>query len=166
MIHGIQPGPLFITQHADIFWGLVASMWIGNVMLIILNIPLIGIWVRLLSIPPRVLYPVILLLVCVGVYSVNNNVFDVMVTILFGVVGYWLGLYGYPMASLVLGFILSPVMEEHMRRALLISDGDYSVFFRDPIAATFMALTVAAVLLSFRSGVASMMGRRNARGVA
>jgi TctA family transporter len=150
MIHGIQPGPLFMTQHPDIFWGLVASMWIGNVMLLILNIPLIGIWVRLLSIPPRVLYPIILLLVCIGVYSVNNNVFDVLVTIAFGIVGYWLTLFGYPVVSLVLGYILAPRMEEHLRRALLISDGDYSVFLTQPISASFIACTVVAALLSMR----------------
>lgn len=149
MIHGIQPGPLFTTQHPDIFWGLVASMWVGNVLLLILNIPLIGIWVKLLSIPPRVLYPMILLLICIGVYSVNNNVFDVLVTIVFGVVGYWLGLFGYPVVSLILGYILSPMMEEHLRRALLISDGDYGIFVQQPISATFIACTVLIALFSF-----------------
>jgi TctA family transporter len=153
MIHGIQPGPLFITQHPDIFWGLVASMWVGNIMLLVLNIPLIGIWVKLLSIPSRVLYPMILLLVCVGVYSVNNNVFDVMITIVFGVVGYWLGLFGYPVVSLVLGYILSPMMEEHLRRALLLSDGGYAVFVQQPISATFIACTVLVALLSFRKSL-------------
>lgn len=156
MIHGIQPGPLFMSQHPGIFWGLVASMWVGNIMLLILNIPLIGIWVRLLSIPPRILYPLIMLLVCLGVYSVNNNIFDVLVTIIFGFVGYWFGLFGYPMASLVLGYILSPMMEEHLRRALLISDGNYSVFVREPISAGFIAATVLVVLLSFKKSVMSM----------
>jgi TctA family transporter len=156
MIHGIQPGPLFITQHPNIFWGLVASMWIGNIMLLILNIPLIGIWVRLLSIPPRVLYPTILLLVCIGVYSVNNNVFDVVITILSGLVGYGFGLYGYPMAPLVLGFILSPIMEEHLRRALLISDGNYLTFFQHPISATLLALCGVAALLTFRGKMAPL----------
>jgi TctA family transporter len=137
-------------------------MWIGNVLLLILNLPLIGIWVRLLSIPSRVLYPTILLLICIGVYSVNNNVFDVLVTLVFGVVGYGFGLFGYPMASLVLGYILSPVMEEHLRRALLISDGDYSVFFHDPIGGTFMVLTGAVILLSLRSGITALILRRSA----
>lgn len=156
MIHGIQPGPLFMTQHPDIFWGLVASMWVGNVMLLILNIPLIGIWVKLLSIPPRILYPIILLLVCIGVYSVNNNVFDVLVTIVFGMIGYWLTLFGYPIVSLVLGYILSPMMEEHLRRALLISDGTYGVFVTQPISATFIACTTLVALLSMRRFLLSM----------
>jgi TctA family transporter len=165
MIHGIQPGPLFTTQHPDVFWGLVASMWIGNVMLLILNIPLIGIWVKLLSIPPRVLYPTILLLVCVGVYSVNNNVFDVMVTIVFGIVGYGLGIFGYPAVSLVLGYILAAKMEEHLRRALLISDGDYAVFIQEPISATFIVCTVLIALFSFRKFFLSLGdGRTGAEG--
>jgi TctA family transporter len=125
-------------------------------MLLVLNTPLIGIWVKLLSIPPRVLYPTILLLVCIGVYSVNNSVFDVMVTIVFGIAGYWLGLFGYPMVSLILGFILSPLMEEHLRRALLISDGDYAVFIQHPISATFIACTVLVAVLSFRRSLFSL----------
>jgi TctA family transporter len=164
MIHGIQPGPLFITQHPDIFWGLVASMWIGNIMLLILNIPLIGIWIRLLSIPPRILYPAILLLVCIGVYSVNNNVFDVVITIISGLVGYGLGLYGYPMAPLVLGFILSPIMEEHLRRALLISDGNYLTFFQHPISATLLTICGAALLLSLRGKLVPLAAAFRHRG--
>jgi TctA family transporter len=165
MIHGIQPGPLFTTQHPDVFWGLVASMWIGNVMLLILNIPLIGIWVKLLSISPRVLYPTILLLVCVGVYSVNNNVFDVMVTIAFGIVGYGLALFEYPAVSLVLGYILAAKMEEHLRRALLISDGDYAVFLQEPISATFIICTVLIALFSFRKFFLSLSaGKTGAEG--
>jgi len=161
MIHGIQPGPLFMVQQADLFWGIVASMWIGNVLLLVLNIPLIGIWVRILSISPRVLYPTVLLLVCIGVYSVNNNVFDVFVTIVFGIVGYSFGLFGYPMASLVLGFILSPLLDEHLRRSLLISGGDYLVFLQRPISGAFIALTAAVVLLSFRKQLMSVFIRRS-----
>jgi TctA family transporter len=147
MIHGIVPGPLFVSQHADIFWGLLASMWIGNVMLLILNIPLIGIWVRILYIPGHILYPVVLLVICIGVYSVNNAVFDVYVTILFGVIGFIFGKYGYPVAPLVLGFILSPILEEHVRRALLISDGDFSVFLTRPVSAVFIALSILVLLV-------------------
>jgi TctA family transporter len=157
MIHGIQPGPLFMVQQADLFWGVVASMWIGNVLLLVLNIPLIGIWVRILAISPRVLYPTVLVLVCIGVYSVNNNVFDVFATIIFGLVGYSFGLFGYPMASLVLGFILSPLLEEHLRRSLLISDGNYMVFLQRPISGTFIALTALVVLLSFRQKLLSFV---------
>lgn len=149
MIHGIQPGPLFIVQQPELFWGLVASMWIGNVLLLVLNIPLIGVWVRLLSIPPRVLYPAILLLVCLGVYSVNNSVFDVLTTIGFGLAGFILVQFSYPMASLVLGFILSPLLEEHFRRAMLISNGDVLALIQSPISAFFMVLTMVVIVSSF-----------------
>lgn len=147
MVHGIAPGPVFIAQHADIFWGLLASMWIGNVMLLILNIPLIGIWVRLLDVPAHILYPVVLLVICIGVYSINNSLFDVYLAIVFGFVGYALGLFGYPVAPLVLGFILSPILEEHMRRSLLISDGNFLVFVQRPISGTFIALSAVLLML-------------------
>ena len=161
-IHGIQPGPLFIVQQPDLFWGLIASMWVGNVMLLVLNLPMIGLWVRLLSIPPNVLYPAILLLVCMGVFSVNNSTFDVLMTIGFGFIGFGFSLFNYPMASLVLGFILSPVLEEHLRRAMLISNGDASVLFQGPISASFMALS-ALVLVSSLWG--SWSRRRQRSGV-
>lgn len=147
MVHGIAPGPVFIAQHADIFWGLLASMWIGNVMLLILNVPLIGIWVRLLDVPAHILYPVVLLVICIGVYSINNSLFDVYLAIVFGFVGYALGLFGYPVAPLVLGFILSPILEEHMRRSLLISDGNFLVFVQRPISGTFIALSAVLLML-------------------
>lgn len=146
MIHGIQPGPLFIVQQPELFWGLVASMWIGNAMLLILNIPMIGIWVRMLTIPPNVLYPTILLLVCLGVYSINNSAFDVLMTIGFGIVGFCLGRYSYPMASLVLGFILSPLLEEHFRRTMLISDGDLTALFQSNISAIFLGLAFLVLI--------------------
>ncbi|MCT8990262.1 tripartite tricarboxylate transporter permease [Chelativorans sp. SCAU2101] len=151
MIHGIQAGPLFMVQQADLFWGVVASMWIGNVMLLILNIPLIGLWVRILTIPSHVLYPSILLLVCIGVYSVNNNVNDIIIVIVFGAVGYVFGMFGYPMASLVLGVILAPLLEEHLRRALLLSDGNYMIFLQRPLSATFLALTALFIVFSFKN---------------
>ncbi len=147
MVHGIAPGPLFITQHAEIFWGLLASMWIGNVMLLVLNIPLIGIWIRLLDVPAHILYPVVLLVICIGVYSINNAVFDVYLAIVFGIVGYVLGLFGYPVAPLVLGFILSSILEEHMRRSLLISDGNFLIFLERPISGVFIALSAVVLLL-------------------
>jgi TctA family transporter len=147
MIHGIAPGPMFISQHSDIFWGLLASMWIGNVMLLVLNIPLIGIWVRILYVPGHILYPIVLLVICIGVYSVNNAVFDVFVTILFGIVGYVLGLFSYPVAPLVLGFILSPILEEHVRRSLLISDGNFAVFLQRPVSGAFIVLSALVLLV-------------------
>lgn len=147
MIHGIAPGPMFISQHADIFWSLLASMWIGNVMLLVLNIPLIGIWVRILYIPGNILYPTVLLVICIGVYSVNNAMFDVYVTIIFGIVGYVLALFHYPAAPLVLGFILSPILEEHLRRSLLISDGDFAIFLQRPVSGVFILLSTFMLLI-------------------
>lgn len=156
MIHGIQAGPLFMVQQADLFWGVVASMWIGNVMLLILNLPLIGFWVRILTIPSHVLYPSILLLVCIGVYSVNNNVHDIFIVIIFGAVGFAFGLFGYPMASLVLGVILAPLLEEHLRRALLLSDGSYMIFLQRPISATFVVLTALFIVFTFKNQVMAL----------
>jgi TctA family transporter len=123
-IHNIQPGPQVMTSNPALFWGLIASMWIGNLMLIVLNLPLIGIWIKLLSVPYRVLYPAILLFCCVGVYSLNNNVFEVALTVLFGVVGWLFIKLKCEPAPLLLGFILGPLMEENLRRALLLSRGD------------------------------------------
>jgi TctA family transporter len=147
MIHGITPGPQFLAKQPEMFWGLVASFWIGNVLLLILNIPLIGIWVRIVAIPYNILYPAILFFICVGAYSARNNVFDVYVVLLFGVVGYFLALLRYPAAPLLLGFILGPLMEEHLRRTLLISDGSFMPFIQRPLSALFLALT--AVMLGF-----------------
>lgn len=161
MIHGIQPGPLFIVQQPELFWGLVASMWIGNAMLLVLNIPMIGIWVRMLTIPPNVLYPTILLLVCLGVYSINNSAFDVLMTIGFGIVGFSLGRFSYPMASLVLGFILSPLLEEHFRRTMLISNGELKALFESNISAVFLCL---ALLVLISPLLRAQFGRRRSDG--
>ncbi|WP_309085740.1 tripartite tricarboxylate transporter permease [Chelativorans sp.] len=164
MVHGIQPGPLMMIQHPDVFWGVVASMWVGNVMLLILNIPLIGLWVRLLSVPSSILSPVVLLMLCIGVYSVNNNVFDIYTMMIFGVIGYICTSFGYSSALLILGVILSPILEEHLRRSLLISNGDYFVFLQGPISATFIVMSVLVLALSLRGGVSAMiLKRRNAR---
>ncbi len=145
LLHGITPGPNLISNEPALFWGLIMSFWVGNIILLILNIPLIRLWVRLLSVPYSLLYPVILLLICVGVYSGNNNVFDVYIVLIFGVVGYFMLQYGYPAAPLLLGFILGPLMEEHFRRALLLGRGDPMTFVQSPLAATFLA--VAALIL-------------------
>jgi TctA family transporter len=143
-IHNIQPGPQVMTSNPELFWGLIASMWIGNLMLIVLNLPMIGIWIKLLTIPYKWLFPSIVLFCAVGVYSENNNTFDVWMVAIFGIVGYaFLKLKCEP-APLLLGFILGPMMEENLRRALLLSRGDWSVFVARPLSA---GLLVAAALL-------------------
>jgi TctA family transporter len=143
-IHNIQPGPQVMTSNPALFWGLIASMWIGNVMLILLNLPLIGIWVKLLKIPYRLLYPAILVFCCIGVYTVNNSVFDVFITAGFGVIGYMFFKFGCEPAPLLLGFVLGPMMEENFRRALLLSRGDFTTFVTRPLS---LGLLVAAALL-------------------
>ena len=143
-IHNIQPGPQVMTSNPELFWGLIASMWIGNLMLIILNLPLIGIWIKLLSVPYRWLFPSIVLFCAIGVYSTNNNTFDIWMVALFGVIGYLFIKLGAEPAPLLLGFILGPMMEEYLRRALLLSRGDWSVFVTRPLSAGLLA---AAVLL-------------------
>jgi TctA family transporter len=144
-IHSIQPGPQVMTSNPQLFWGLIASMWIGNVMLVILNLPMIGIWVKLLQVPYRLLYPAILVFCCIGVYSLQNNVFDVVLTALFGFLGWLFVKLECEPAPLLLGFILGPLMEENLRRALLLSRGDPTVFATRPLSATLLA--IAAVLL-------------------
>ena len=143
-IHNIQPGPQVMTNNPELFWGLIASMWIGNLMLVILNLPLIGIWIKLLSVPYRWLYPSIVLFCAIGVYSTNNNTFDIWMVGLFGVIGYLFIKLGAEPAPLLLGFILRPLMDEYLRRALLLSRGGWSVFVTPPISAGLLA---AAVLL-------------------
>ncbi len=144
-IHSIQPGPQVMTSNPQLFWGLIVSMWIGNVLLVILNLPMIGIWVKLLQVPYRLLYPAILLFCCIGVYSIQNNVFDVYLTVVFGVLGWIFVKLECEPAPLLLGFILGPMMEENLRRALLLSRGDWSVFATRPISAVMLGM--AAVLL-------------------
>ena len=143
-IHNIQPGPQVMTSNPTLFWGLIASMWIGNVMLILLNLPLIGIWVKLLQIPYRYLYPAILVFCCIGVYTVNNSIMDVYVTASFGVIGYLFFKLGCEPAPLLLGFVLGPMMEENFRRALLLSRGDFTTFVTRPLS---LGLLIAAALL-------------------
>lgn len=142
MIHNIIPGPQLMTEHPSMFWGLVVSFWVGNVMLMILNIPLIGIWVKMLSVPYRLIYPVVLFLIAIGAYSVNNNLFDVGQVLIFGVFGYLLAVLGFPPAPLIMGFVLGPIVEENFRRALQLSRGDATVFFTQPISGAFMAIIV------------------------
>jgi TctA family transporter len=158
-IHGIVPGPQFITEHSVTFWGLVASFWIGNVLLLVLNIPLIGIWVRLLTIPYHLLYPAMLFFICIGVYAVNSSVFDIYTAIAFGAFGYFLASFQYPAAPLLLGFILGPIMEEHLKRALLISQGEFTVFVQRPISLTFLLVTAFLLLFSARPFIRATLAR-------
>ncbi len=144
-IHNIQPGPQVMTSNPELFWGLIASMWIGNLMLVILNLPLIGMWIKLLSVPYHFLFPSIVLFCAIGVYSTNNNTFDIWMVGAFGVIGYLFAKLGCEPAPLLLGFILGPMMEENLRRALLLSRGDWSVFVTRGLSAGLLA--AAALLL-------------------
>jgi TctA family transporter len=146
-IQGIAPGPQVMTQKPDLFWGLVASMWIGNLMLVVLNLPLIGLWVSLLKVPYRLLFPAIMAFSCIGIYSVNNSSFELYLTAIFGIIGFvWMRLE-CPPAPMLLGFVLGPLMEENLRRALLISRGDPTVFFTRPISLGFMIATALIIII-------------------
>jgi TctA family transporter len=147
MIQGIAPGPQVMTERPQLFWGMIASMWVGNLMLVILNLPLIGIWIKLLTIPYRILYPAILLFCCVGVYSVNNTSFDIYLMCVFAVLGYIGVKLECEPAPLILGFILGPLMEENLRRAMLLSRGDASVFFTKPISAVLLGVGLILLLI-------------------
>jgi TctA family transporter len=147
IIQGIQPGPMVMTEQPALFWGIIASMWIGNLFLVILNLPLIGLWVRLITIPYRLLYPAILVFCAIGVFSINNREFDIYLMALFGLLGYIFTKLDCEPAPMLLGFILGPMMEEYLRRALLISRGDPTVLVTRPISATMLALAVVALFL-------------------
>lgn len=146
MIHGIVPGPTLVNDRPDLFWGLVMSFWIGNLMLVVLNIPMIGFWVRLLQIPYHLLFPAVLMFICIGTYAVNYNNVDIWLVLLFGLIGYLMRIFDWPAAPLLLGFVLGPLMEEHFRRAMLLSRGDFMTFFNRPISATTMAITALILL--------------------
>jgi len=146
-IHNIQPGPQVMTRNPELFWGLVASMWIGNLMLLVLNLPLIRIWIKLLLVPYRLLYPAILLFCAIGVYSVQNNTIDVLLTIPLGILGYVFMKLGCEPAPLMLGFILGPMMEENLRRTMLLSLGDPTVFFTRPLSAVLLLMAAALVMI-------------------
>ena len=143
-IKGIQPGPQVMTSNPQLFWGLIASMWVGNAMLVILNLPLIGMWIKLLTVPYRFLFPAITLFCCIGVYTLSNSTFDVYLTALFAFIGYVFYKLGCEPAPLLLGFILGPMMEENLRRALLLSRGDWGTFVTRPLSS---GLLIAAALL-------------------
>jgi putative tricarboxylic transport membrane protein len=147
---GIQPGPTVMTSNPSLFWGLIASMWVGNVMLVILNLPLIGIWVKLLTVPYRFLFPAIMAFCTIGIYTLSNNTFDVYCGAGFAVLGYLFNKFGFEPAPLILGFILGPMMEENLRRALLMAKGDWTVFVTRPISGGLLlvsALLVVAIAI-------------------
>jgi putative tricarboxylic transport membrane protein len=155
-IHGIVPGPQVMTKNPQLFWGMIASMWIGNLMLLIINLPLIGLWVKLLQVPYRLLFPAILMFCCIGIYSVNSAPSDVLAIAVFGIMGYALIKFGFEPAPLLLGFVLGRLMEEYLRRALIISRGDMMTFLERPISALLLAVAaimlVIAVLPAIRKG--------------
>ena len=154
MIHNIQPGPQVMTSNPTLFWGLITSMWIGNLMLVILNLPLIGMWIKLLTVPYRVLYPAILLFCCIGAYSINNNVFDVFMTIPFAILGYIFKKLDCEPAPLLLGFVLGKLMEEYLRRAMTISRGDPMVFVTRPLSATLLGIALVLLIIVFLPAIA------------
>ena len=149
IIQGVQPGPLFISQYPDLFWGVIASMYIGNVMLLILNLPLIGIWVRILKIPYTLLFPLITLFCIVGVYSLNNNVYEIFIMILFGLFGYILRKFEYPLATFLLGMVLGPMMETSFRQSLGIGRGNLTIFFQRTFSAILLISVGIVFLISF-----------------
>lgn len=153
MIHGITPGPNMIAQQPALFWGLVMSFWIGNLMLLVLNIPFIGLWVRLLSIPYHLLFPAVLVFIAIGTYSLSNSPFDVWCVLLFGFMGYVMRWARLSPAPLLLGFVLGPMMEEHFQRALLLSRGDFSTFVFRPISGVLLAITALVLVWSIVSGL-------------
>ena len=148
MIHGVQPGPFLIPERPEIFWGLVASMYLGNIMLLVINLPLIGMWVQVLRIPRRILFPLILFFCIVGAYAANNSFFDVGVMMVFGVLGYLLKRFDYEPAPMILAFVLGPILENSMRQSLKLSGGSFGIFFFRPVSVTLLALA-ALVLISY-----------------
>jgi TctA family transporter len=157
-IQGIQPGPEVMTTRPELFWGLIASMWIGNALLVVLNLPMIGLWVKLLKVPYRLLFPAIMAFSAIGIYSVNNSSFEIYLTAVFGVIGFiWIKL-GCSPAPMLLGFVLGPMMEEHLRRAMLMSKGNPSVFFTRPISLAFLIATVLILVVIVLPAVRSRRG--------
>ena len=147
MIQGIAPGPQVMTERPELFWGLVASMWVGNLMLLVLNLPLVGLWVRLLKVPYRLLFPSIFVFCCIGVYSVDGKIFDVYALALLTAVGYLLLKLDCEPAPLILGFVLGPMMEENLRRAMMIAHGDATVLVTRPISAAFLLASFVLLIV-------------------
>jgi putative tricarboxylic transport membrane protein len=146
MIHGIIPGPLFIQDHPQVFWGLIGSMYVGNVMLLALNLPLIGIWVKMLKVPYAILFPLILFFCLIGSYSIDKSMTDMLITVIFGVIGYLMKKFSYEGAPLVLGLVLGPLMENALRRSLIMSKGSLAIFFQRPLSLVFMGLVLVMLI--------------------
>jgi putative tricarboxylic transport membrane protein len=147
-IHGIVPGPQVMVKQPELFWGMIASMWLGNLMLVIINLPLVGVWVSLLRVPYRLLFPSIIVFCCIGIYSINNSPADVIISAVFGLFGYWLSKHDFEPAPLVLAFVLGPLMEENLRRAMLIARGDATVFLTRPISAGLLLVSLVLLVLA------------------
>jgi TctA family transporter len=162
LIQGIQPGPQLISEHADLFWGLIASFWVGNILLVILNVPLIGVWVKMLQVPYRILFPAAMFFIAVGVYSTNNSLFEVGEVLVFGVIGAVLIALDFSVAPILLGYVLGPMVEENFRRALLLSRGDLTVFVTRPISGAFIAVCALLVLLQVFFWLRSRMREQKA----
>jgi TctA family transporter len=157
-IQGIQPGPEVMTMRPDLFWGLVASMWIGNAMLVVLNLPMIGLWVKLLQVPYRLLFPAIMAFSAIGIYSVNSSTAEIYMTAAFGVVGFLCMRLGFPLAPMLLGFVLGPMMEENLRRSMLTAGGDPTVFLRRPLSLAFVIATVLILIVMLAPTVRKRRG--------
>jgi len=156
MIHGVQPGPLMMKQNPGLFWGVIVSMYIGNIMLLILNLPLIGMWVQVLKVPYRFLFPLILLFCLIGAYTVSYAIFDIYIMILFGIIGYLMKKFDYEGAPLVLAFVLGPLLENNLRKSLIMSQGDFSIFFTRPLS----AISLSVALFLFISPFIPRMGKK------
>ena len=157
IIHGITPGPNVITDEPALFWGVIVSMWVGNLLLVVLNLPLIGLWVKLLTIPYRALFPAIIAFACIGTFSIGSNSFDIYAIAFMGIVGYVLVKLDCEPAPLLLGFVLGPLLEEHLRRAMIISRGDPTIFINfaeRPISAVLLTLSAIALVVVFLPNVA------------
>ena len=163
VIKGIQPGPQLITEHPDLFWGLIASFWIGNVLLVILNVPMIGVWVKMLQVPYRLLFPAAIFFICVGVYSTHNSLFDVALVAVFGVLGAVFMALDFPVSPIVLGFVLGPMLEENFRRTLVMTHGDLSIFIQRPISATFVGASSLLVAVQVFGHLRWRLRRAGAR---
>lgn len=161
IIQGVQPGPQILTENTSLFWGLIASFWIGNILLVFLNIPLIGLWVRLLSIPYPLLFPGIILFTCIGVYSTNNNVFDVWVLLIIALIGYLLLILRFEVIPILIGYVLGPMLEENLRRALLLSNGDFGIFFNSNISLVAVLTSGLLVLTTFFGYLRRRKGLKN-----
>jgi putative tricarboxylic transport membrane protein len=148
LIHGVPPGPTLVNDHPGVFWGFVASMYVGNLMLLALNLPLVGVFVNLLRVPYGYLYPLIIMFCVIGVYEVNNSIVDVWIMLIMGVIGYGLKKFSFDPAPLVLGLVIAPIFEMSLRQSLIMSDGNWTIFAQRPIAAALLALSVALLALA------------------